>query len=417
VLTRGFIVLWIAMLVAMAGVSMVTPLLPVVVQEDLGGPPIGVALSFSGLAAAQLIASPFAGRLGDRFGPKPWMVAGFCVYGLGAVGYLFATTWEVVVAFRVLSGIGAAGVFPMALAYVGRLAPEGAEGRTMGVFAVAQVVGFGSGPIVGGGLRDAFGSDAAFGAMALMLGATALLTLLFLPSRPQRRGDPADAPNILAPALPLGQIIRRPGVQAAMLFVVLTALGWGAAGSWLAVFVVSDEGLGTDSALFVGVLFAARAFIHATLQPWTGSLADRKNRIVLVALGLSISGIAQMSIPLVPAHLIEATWFGPAVLIAPWVLAALVLAGVAESLAFPAQQALFVQLGRRVGMGSLMGLNSMGSSAGFLAGSLLGALVKGTLGLEAVFIVAGIVTLAGVAIFLLLARRAGDELRPEGAPA
>ena len=43
-LSRAFIVLFISMFVAMAGVGMVSPLLPVYVRDELGGPAIGVAL-------------------------------------------------------------------------------------------------------------------------------------------------------------------------------------------------------------------------------------------------------------------------------------------------------------------------------------------------------------------------------------
>src|SRR5690606_45692 len=123
--SRAFVVLWIAMLVAMAGIGMVSPLLPVYVKDDLGGPAVAVALSFSGLSLSQLLAAPFIGRLGDRFGSKPFIVTGFFIYCVGAVGYILAPTWEWVVGFRVLSGLGAAGIFPMSLAYVGRLAPAG----------------------------------------------------------------------------------------------------------------------------------------------------------------------------------------------------------------------------------------------------------------------------------------------------
>jgi MFS family permease len=68
-LSRGFIVLWIAMAVAMAGIGMVSPLLPVYVRDELHGPELAVALSFSGLAVTQLIMSPAVGRAGDRYGP------------------------------------------------------------------------------------------------------------------------------------------------------------------------------------------------------------------------------------------------------------------------------------------------------------------------------------------------------------
>ena len=57
-----------------------------------------------------------------------------------------------------------------------------------------------------------------------------------------------------------------------------------------------------------------------------------------------------------------------------------------------------------------MGLNQMGSSLGFLAGSMLGAAVVGLFGLEAVFRAAGVVVLMGAVLFFLLMPRARGEM-------
>lgn len=409
-LSRAFVVLFLSMFVAMAGISMVSPLLPVYVQDDLGGPAIGVALSFSGLALAQLAAAPFMGRLGDTFGSKQFIVLGFAIYAAGAVGYIFAPNWETVVFFRILSGVGAAGVFPMTMAYVGRISPVGAEGRYMGWFSVAQIAGFGTGPLFGGALRDLFGTVFAFGAMAVMLGGTAFVTLLLLPRDRPEAASPGSQQGLFETVVPFRVLIRRPAVQASTLFVLLTALGFGTASSWLAVYVISDEGLGTDSALFVGILLSSRSFMTAIFQPYTGGLADRMDRVMLVVIGLAVAGVAQFVVPLVPHNLVRTQLFGDVLVMAPWVLVALLVAGLAESLAFPSQQAIFVQIGRKVGMASIMGINSMGSSAGFLAGSLLGAVVKTQFGIASVFYFAGISAVVGLVVFVLLMRRASEDL-------
>ncbi|MCK9485407.1 MAG: MFS transporter [Dehalococcoidia bacterium] len=400
--SRAFVVLFIAMFVAMAGVGMVSPLLPIYVRDELGGPAIAVALSFSGLSIAQIVSAPFVGTFGDRFGLKPFIVGGFVIYCVGAVGYLFADSWEQVVFFRVLSGFGAAGVFPMTLAYVGKLAPAGREGRYMGIFSVAQVTGFGLGPLMGGGVRDAFSSETAFAAMAIMLGATALLTFLGLPAKPRGEGYDDEEEG----SLPWSQMVRRRSVQGAVLFMILMATGWGAAFSFLAIFVTADEGLGLDSALFVGILLSSRQFTNAALQPFTGRIADRVDRILLVSGGLVLMAVSMFLIPVVPRTIAS---FGP-VDLAPWVLAAILVAGVGESFAMPAQQAVFVTLGRVVGMGSLMGLNNMGMSGGFLFGSLAGAAVVGLLGVSAVFIFAGVVMTVGIALYVAVMRGAADEM-------
>lgn len=416
--TRGFIVLWIAMLVAMAGIGMVSPLLPVYVRDDLHGPEIAVALSFSGLALAQLVASPFVGRLGDYIGTKPFIVTGFLIYCLGAVGYLFADTWQLVVAFRIITGFGAASVFPMTLAYIGRLAPEGREGAFMGTFSVAQIAGFGVGPLLGGTIRDAFGSDTAFLTMAIMLGATGLATLILLP--PDRAGDDEERAE---PRLPWLEVVRRPLVQAASSVQLLVSLGFGASFTFLAIFVVSDEGLGTDSAMFVGILLGTRSFIGAFMQPIAGRAADRHNRVLIVVIAFAVSAVGQFFIPSLPRNLVETQVFGTALVISPSLWSLMAVIGFAEAFAMPASQAIFVTVGRAVGMGSVMGLNQMGGSIGFLAGSLIGAAVVANLGIDAVFRYAGVTTLIGAGIFWLLMRRAAAELRaaealpePEAAP-
>ena len=413
--TRPFIVLWLAMFVAMIGIALISPLLPVFVREDLGGPEIAVAIAFAGVTVPMMVFSPIVGRLGDRFGLKPFVAGGFLLYGLAASGYLIAGRWEHVVGFRVLSGVGAAAIFPMALAYVGRLAPPGREGAYVGAFAVSQVIGFGTGPLLGGVIRDAAGVDAAFATLVVLLVGTGIATFLLLPPA---QGDPdslaageerdtedtpgATQPSAREPTRSWLQMLRFAPVQAAFTVQTIFALGWGAGATFLAIYVISEDGLGTESATLVGLLLACRALIGGMLQPWFGRLADRMSRLALVMFGLLLSSAGHFVIPDLPG----ATFEVGTLVIAPWLLAIFVLIGLAEAVAFPAQQAIFVEVGRSVGMGSVMGLTQMGSSLGFLAGSMVGAGVVELFGLEAVFRYTGLVVLAGTLLFFVLMRRA-----------
>jgi MFS family permease len=413
--SRPFVVLWIAMAVAMAGIGMVSPLLPIHVRQELHGPELAVALSFSGLAVTQIAASPLFGRYADRAGPKPFIVLGFAIYACAGIGYVFADSWQAVVGFRLLSGVGAAAIFPSALAYIGRLAPRGREGTYMGVFAVADVVGFGFGPLFGGAARDLVSSRAAFGAMAVLLAGTGLLTLFALPARPRppassagtERGDGAaregDAPAVLT----VREVARDPLVQALVVARSMVSLGWGAGATYLAIFIVSAEGLNTGSATFVGLLFAARALLGAIVQPLSGRLADRMDRVRLIVGGLSLAAVAQFVIPDLPHTMLTPTIFGGTMVIAPWMLLVYLVAGLGDAIERPAESAVFVEAGRRTGMAAVMALNQSGSAIGFLTGSLLGAAIVGGWGLAAPFRAAGAITFLGAMLFLLLMRRAG----------
>ena len=194
---------------------------------------------------------------------------------------------------------------------------------------------------------------------------------------------------------------------------VLMATGWGAVFSFIAIFVTADEGLGLDSALFVGILLSSRQLMNATLQPVTGRLADRVDRIRLVTVGMVLMAISTILMPIVPDNTF---YIGPVPIV--WLLLLSVLiAGVGEALAQPAQQAIFVTLGRVVGMGSLMGLNNMGSSIGFLFGSLVGALVVDTWGIRATFYFAAILLVAGIFLYVTIMTAARGELAAADAAA
>lgn len=414
-LSRGFVVLWIAMAVAMAGIGMVSPLLPVYVREELHGPELAVALSFSGLAVTQLAMSPVVGRLGDRYGPKLLIVLGFLVYGAAGLGYLFSHHWSLVIIFRLLSGVGAAAIFPMALSYVGRLAPPGREGTYMGMYAVAETAGFGLGPLLGGAVQDLVSSQAAFLTMSVLLCGTGLLALVALPRAP--RSDSAemrpheDEPDEGA-SLPWRAVARMPIVQAAVAARVCVSTSWGAGSTFLAVYVISADGLNTGSATFVGVVLASRSLLGGLVQPLTGRLADRFNRRYLVASGLGVAAACLFVIPDLPKTLVDVSIVGDTMVAAPWLLLVFVAMGMAEAFAMPAQQALFVEAGRRGGMGAVMSLNQMASSLGFLSGSLLGAAVVSAFGLPAVFRFAGLLVFAGVVAFWVLMRRAQSQPAP-----
>ena len=57
---------------------MVSPLLPVY-AKDLGATGIWIGLTFSIFAVTQTIFGPFAGRLSNGYGRKPFIVGNFCL--------------------------------------------------------------------------------------------------------------------------------------------------------------------------------------------------------------------------------------------------------------------------------------------------------------------------------------------------
>lgn len=96
-----------------------------------------VTLYFFGMAGAQMFYGPFT----DRFGRKPVLYAGLALYTLGALGSALAPSFGVLIASRLVWGIGAAGPRALSLA-IGRDLYEGDRlGRVLSaVMAVFMVV-------------------------------------------------------------------------------------------------------------------------------------------------------------------------------------------------------------------------------------------------------------------------------------
>ncbi|WP_260193441.1 MFS transporter [Actinophytocola gossypii] len=74
------------------------------------------------------------GALGDRLGRKPVLLAGLAAFGAANVVASLAPSAEVLLAARVLSGVGAAMIMPVTLAVITSTFPDEERGRAIGVW-------------------------------------------------------------------------------------------------------------------------------------------------------------------------------------------------------------------------------------------------------------------------------------------
>ncbi|MFB6521525.1 MFS transporter [Streptomyces sp. NPDC056401] len=74
------------------------------------------------------------GALGDRLGRKPTLIAGLAVFGIASALAGLAPSAEVMLAARLLSGVGAAMIMPITLAVITSTFPEEQRGRAIGVW-------------------------------------------------------------------------------------------------------------------------------------------------------------------------------------------------------------------------------------------------------------------------------------------
>jgi EmrB/QacA subfamily drug resistance transporter len=98
-----------------------------------------------------------AGRLGDRYGPKNLYLLGLAVFTAASLWCGLADTIGMLVAARVLQGIGAALLTPQTLSTLTRIFPAERRGVAMSVWGATAGVATLVGPLAGGVLVDGLG--------------------------------------------------------------------------------------------------------------------------------------------------------------------------------------------------------------------------------------------------------------------
>ncbi|MGV0795204.1 DHA2 family efflux MFS transporter permease subunit [Mycolicibacterium sp. XJ1819] len=98
-----------------------------------------------------------AGRLGDRFGPKNVYLLGLAVFTAASLWCGLSDTIGMLVAARVLQGVGAALLTPQTLSVITRLFPADRRGMAMSLWGATAGVATLVGPLAGGVLIDGLG--------------------------------------------------------------------------------------------------------------------------------------------------------------------------------------------------------------------------------------------------------------------
>ena len=140
-----------------------------------------------------VLASPIAGAVVDRFGPRRPVIGGLVLYGLAGGAGLVVETFPALLASRAVLGIAVAFVYTGITVLIYRLYVGDRKNRAMGLRASANSLGATVWPLVGGAL-GMLSWHAPFGVylVAIPLGlATALLVPA--PARGEQRGPDADS--------------------------------------------------------------------------------------------------------------------------------------------------------------------------------------------------------------------------------
>jgi EmrB/QacA subfamily drug resistance transporter len=129
--------------------TMIVVALPLI-GRDLGADRVTLAWLVTSYLIAMASLQPIAGRLGDRFGRRRFMLGALAYFIVASVGAALAPNLLVLVAFRLQQAIAAASVVPNSLALLRGGSVDGKAGTYFGISGATTSIGAAIGPLLGG---------------------------------------------------------------------------------------------------------------------------------------------------------------------------------------------------------------------------------------------------------------------------
>ena len=161
----------------------------------------GYVVALAGLLLA-------GGTIGDRFGHRRVLVAGFALFGTASLACALAPTPGVLIAARVVQGIGGALLLPGTMAVIVDVYPRRDEqARALGTWAAISSLALPAGPLLGGVLVGALGWRPVFWLTVPLTAAVILASLRTVPDRRGTRDESFDVPGLLGFVVALGGLV------------------------------------------------------------------------------------------------------------------------------------------------------------------------------------------------------------------
>jgi MFS transporter, DHA1 family, multidrug resistance protein len=130
--------------------------LPIYLSEKLGYAAWKIGLLFTAQILTAAVTKPVMGRLSDRYGRVPMIIAGLTSGGISTGVMLFSSNYLVIMALIAIFGLGLATVTASTSALVADLSRVQGRGGAMGVLSSIMDIGHSAGPMATGALIGAY---------------------------------------------------------------------------------------------------------------------------------------------------------------------------------------------------------------------------------------------------------------------
>lgn len=332
-------------------------------------------LLFSSYALASLSSTPFFGMLADRMGRRVPILSGLVILLLATLLFAFSHSFALLIASRLIQGIGAGAAWAASLAFLADLFQPKIRGRAMGMAFTGISTGSLLGAPLGGFIFEFGGYQWPFLFVAGLSVMNFILFFTLVPKTPVRQQTGRMA---------MLSLLRNRSVLFIMsiILVISTTL------------CLLDPILPTlfakrfqSSSWLIGVLFGGMTLANSVISPVSGFLSDRYHPQSIILIGLA--GIA-VSLP--GMALSQTLWQE---------ICAMILAGFGIGFTLsPAMSYLGNAVSKQGNQvyGKTYALSDMCFTTGMVMGPLIGGVVADAWSTAAVLNVFGAV----IALFLLL---------------
>ncbi|MFI7220870.1 MFS transporter [Micromonospora maritima] len=164
--------------------SLITPVLPTI-QHDLHTSPNTVTWVLTAYLLSASIFTPILGRVGDMIGKERTLVVSLAALALGCLLAAVAPSIGVLIAARVVQGIGGA-VFPLSFGIIRDEFPAARVGSAVASISAVVAVGGGLGVVLAGPIVATLGYRWLFWIPLVVVGLTAVAAYRFVPPSPVR---------------------------------------------------------------------------------------------------------------------------------------------------------------------------------------------------------------------------------------
>ncbi len=162
--------------------TLVAPALPEI-QRELGTSTTAVTFVLTAYLLSASVATPIVGRLGDIFGKERMLVATLVVFGLGSLVAALSHSIELLIAGRVIQGIGGA-VFPLSFGIIRDEFPPERVATGIGLISATFGIGGGAGLVLSGLIVDNLSYEWIFWLGLIVVVIATIATHLFVPESP-----------------------------------------------------------------------------------------------------------------------------------------------------------------------------------------------------------------------------------------